>query len=71
MENAFTESFKRRFRDESLNGHRFITVEDARARTEAWRLEYNTERPHGALEHLAPSGHARQTELELAETSDY
>jgi putative transposase len=71
IENAFIESFNGRFRDECLNEHWFRTIEDARAKIEAWRLEYNSERPHSALGHLTPLEYASQTEAELAATSNY
>ncbi|OFW57047.1 MAG: integrase [Candidatus Solincola sediminis] len=71
IENAFIESFNGRFRDECLNEHWFRTVEDARVRIEAWRHEYNAERPHSSLGHLTPAEFARQTEAELAKTSTF
>ena len=54
-DNAFAESFNGRFRDECLNQHWFASLEEARQTIEAWRVEYNTERPHRALKHLAPA----------------
>lgn len=71
IENAFIESFNGRFRDECLNEHWFRTVDDAQARIEAWRCEYNTERPHSALGHLTPLEYVRQTELKSVVTSNY
>lgn len=49
VQNAFIESFNGRFRDECLNEHWFLDLADARAIIEAWRLDYNTVRPHGQL----------------------
>ena len=49
MQNAFIESFNGRFRDECVNEHWFIDMDDARTTIEAWRLDYNTVRPHGQL----------------------
>lgn len=54
MENAFIESFQGKFRDECLNLHLFLSIPEARARIEAWRIEYNTERPHSSLNELTP-----------------
>ena len=71
IENAFIESFNGRFRDECLNEHWFRSVEDAKSRIEAWRCEYNTERPHSSLGHLTPAEYARQTELELVANSTF
>jgi putative transposase len=48
-DNAFVESFNGKLRAECLNTHWFETLEEAQAILEAWRREYNTERPHTAL----------------------
>ena len=48
-DNAFAESFNGRFRDECLNQHWFVSLEEVRQTVEAWRLDYNTERLHRAL----------------------
>ena len=53
-ENGFIESFNSRFRDEFLNGEEFETVEDAQAKGQSWRREYNTIRPHGSLSYKTP-----------------
>jgi putative transposase len=49
IENAYVESFNGRFRDECLNEHWFISLADAKAAIEAWRVDYNTVRPHSSL----------------------
>lgn len=54
-DNAFIEAFNRRFRDECLNLHWFDSLEEAQATIEAWRVDYNTERPHGALGQRTPA----------------
>jgi len=54
VENAFIESFNGRLRDECLNEHWFVSLQDARDKIEAWRLDYNGLRPHSALGHLTP-----------------
>jgi putative transposase len=61
VENAYIESFNGRFRDECLNEHWFITMAQARGTIEAWRLEYNTERPHSSLGDLTPEEFARRS----------
>jgi putative transposase len=71
VENAYIESFNGRFRDECLNEHWFLTMAHARSVIEAWRIEYNTERPHSSLGDLAPeqfarNSLARKTEAESA-----
>jgi putative transposase len=53
-ENAYIESFNGKFRDECLNEHWFINLAHARSVIEAWRIEYNTERPHSSLGNLTP-----------------
>jgi putative transposase len=35
--------------------HWFATLTQARARIQSWKEEYNHERPHSALQHLAPA----------------
>jgi putative transposase len=54
VENAMIESFNGRLRDECLNAHWFTSLEDAKATIEAWRQEYNEDRPHSALGGLSP-----------------
>ena len=54
-QNAFVESFNGRLRDECLNEHVFTTLSDARRIVEAWRIDYNTVRPHGRLGRLPPA----------------
>ncbi len=54
-DNCFIETFNRSLRDECLNVDWFETLEDARAKIEAWRRNYNESRPHQALNELAPA----------------
>jgi putative transposase len=54
VENAHIESFHGRFRDECLNEAWFLSLTDARRIIEAWRQDYNTARPHSALDYLTP-----------------
>jgi len=68
VENCFIESFNGRLRDECLNVHHFRTLDDARTVIEAWRTEYNTERPHGSLGWRTPERFAAQLEEETAST---
>ena len=60
VENAYIESFNGRFRDECLNSHEFESLEDARNKIEAWRIDYNDYRPHSSLGQLTPSEFADQ-----------
>jgi transposase InsO family protein len=54
-ENPFVESFNGRVRDELLNVEEFATLFEAQVLTEAWRIEYNTYRPHSSLGGLTPT----------------
>jgi putative transposase len=54
-ENPFVESFNGRARDELLNIEEFGSLLEAEVVVEAWRIEYNTYRPHGALGGLTPA----------------
>jgi putative transposase len=55
VENAFIESFNGRVRDECLNQHWFLSVREAQRQIEAWRVSYNTARPHRGLGHIPPA----------------
>lgn len=59
-DNPFIESFNGSFRDECLNVHWFLSLEDARAKIESWRQDYNHLRPHSALSDAAPALFASQ-----------
>ena len=54
QQNGYVESFNGKFRDECLNEHWFTTLYDAREKVEAWRVEYNRERPHQSLRYQTP-----------------
>ena len=54
-DNRLCESFNGRLRDECLNVNEFESIDHARQKIEAWRVDYNEQRPHGALGHLTPS----------------
>ena len=58
-DNAFIESFNGSFRDECLNAHWFLSLQDAKEKIETWRKDYNTFRPHSSLNNLTPSEFAR------------
>lgn len=53
-QNGYIESFNGKLRDECLNEHWFMSLDDARNLIEEWRNEYNHERPHSALGGLSP-----------------
>lgn len=54
IDNAFVESFNGRLREECLNAHWFLSLDDARDKIEAWRTFYNESRPHSALGDRTP-----------------
>ncbi len=62
MQNAFVESFIGRFRDECLNEHLFSSLAHARRLIEAWRIDYNTQRPHTSLQGLTPIEFANRSQ---------
>jgi putative transposase len=53
-DNAFIEAFNSRFRQECLNEHWFLSLEDAQNKIEKWRQDYNSDRPHSALDYQTP-----------------
>jgi len=59
-QNAYVESFNSRFRDECLNEHWFTSLAHAEVVIEAWRREYNDERPKKGLGGLTPAAYARR-----------
>lgn len=63
-QNAYIESFNGRFRDECLNEHWFTSVGHAQVVIEAWRREYNEERPKKSLGGLTPALYARKLTAE-------
>ena len=54
VQNAFIESFNGKFRDECLNEHWFVTLQEAQLVIETWRREYNEERTHSAIGDVTP-----------------
>lgn len=59
-DNPYIESFNGSFRDECLNLHWFLTIEDVREKFEEWRTEYNSFRPHSSLGDLTPNVYLEQ-----------
>jgi len=57
-QNAFIESFNGRLRDELLNETLFASLTHARAALAAWKLDYNTVRPHSAIGNVPPATYA-------------
>ena len=57
-QNGHIESLNGRLRDECLNVQQFVSLDDARQKIEAWRIDYNGHRPHSSLGYLTPSEYA-------------
>ena len=55
IQNGYIESFNGKLRDECLNQNWFNNLYETRQIIEAWRVEYNTERPHSGLGALTPT----------------
>ena len=53
-ENAYSETFISRMRDELLGREEFANVKEAKVLAEDYRDHYNHHRPHGALGYLTP-----------------
>jgi len=66
MQNGFVESFNGRMRDELLNETMFRNLAHARAVIAAWAADYNTERPHSALDYQTPADYARALTIAIA-----
>jgi putative transposase len=60
IQNAFSESFNGRLRDEFLNETLFTSLPQARVALEEWRRDYNTVRPHSSIGWLTPAAYAGQ-----------
>lgn len=61
-QNAYIERFNRTYREEVLDAYLFDNLQEVRTITERWLEDYNTIRPHEALQGLSP----RQFALQLA-----
>ena len=59
-QNAFVESFNGKFRNECLNQHWFLSLNEARQKIAQWQHHYNTVRPHSSLNYLPPSQYAKK-----------
>lgn len=66
MQNGFVESFNGRMRDELLNETMFRNLAHARTAISNWAADYNTERPHSALDYKTPTEYARTLTTAIA-----
>jgi putative transposase len=63
VQNAFIESFNGKFRDECLNEHWFLTLQEAQLVVEAWRREYNEDRTHSTIGDVTPQEFIRNYQV--------
>lgn len=61
-ENGYAESFHSKLVDEFLSREQFTVVSQARRLTQAWREDYNHQRPHSSLGYLTPAEYAKRCE---------
>jgi putative transposase len=60
-ENAYSESFNSRFRDEFLNRESFASLLEAKVLGKEYWQDYNHRRPHSALEYQTPAEFAQRS----------
>lgn len=70
-QNAVAESFNGRLRDECLNESWFVSLADAQATIEAWRVDYMTARPHSSLAGRTPSEFASARQVSATATTHF
>jgi putative transposase len=63
-DNAFIESFNGSFRNECLNTHWFLSLDDAKEKIADWRRDYHDWRPHSSLDNLTPSQYLEKQDIE-------
>ena len=69
VQNAYVESFNGTCRNECLNEHWFISLDEARSLIEDWRIDYNQNRPHSSLGFQTPAEFANQPRQQTTSTT--
>jgi putative transposase len=59
-QNAYIERFNRTYREEVLNQHLFVRLEDVREASWWWMIDYNEQRPHDSLGNRTPTEYRQQ-----------
>lgn len=70
-QNAYGESFNGRLRDECLNLEWFRNLHEARVVIEAWRRQYNDDRPHSSLDYQTPRAFRLAYERQQGHQTDW
>ncbi len=65
--NTFIESFNSKLRDECLNENLFGSLADVIEKIEAWRIDYNTTRPHSSIGNQTPAAFATASQCQRLE----
>ena len=65
-QNAYIERKNGSMRRELLDAYLFTSLKEVRCLSEAWRHDYNTERPHKSLGYHSPHSYARAYERQVA-----
>jgi putative transposase len=63
MQNGYIERFNGSYRKELLDAYVFFELSEVRELTEVWITEYNTNRPHEALNNYTPVEWAKQIKM--------
>jgi putative transposase len=61
-DNPYIESFNGKFRDECLNVHWFLSLDDAQEKIDLWRTDYNSFRTHSSIDDITPDEFEELTE---------
>lgn len=64
-QNAYIENFNGKFRDECLNEHIFVSLDNARIKIDNWRRDYNDNRPHRSLNNMTPNEFVASFQTEI------
>jgi putative transposase len=62
-DNSFVESFNGSLRGECQNVYWFETLDEAKEKIEAWRVDYNESRPHQRRRGMTPAAFADQNRI--------